>query len=486
MTESKTLTREPSTRTALATDRLGAESVMCFIATAATPMTVIAGVVTTGFATTGLLGIPVAFASVGALLLLFSVGYVAMSRHVRNAGAFYAYISHLSRPLGVGAAWVALVAYNALQVGLYGLLGATAAPMLDTWWGLDVPWWVVAAACWLFVAVLGQQAVDLNGRVLATLLVAEIAIIVLLSVSNVLHPAGGETDFAALDPGELVGDGAGAMLVLAVLGFIGFEAATVYAEESRNPRRTVPVATYTSVVALAVLYTFGSWAMTVAVGSDAIVATSQQQQTGVIFGLAGAQLGQAVVTVTEVLLVTSIVAATVSFHNTVARYMFSLGREGVLPTALGRTSARSAAPRAASLCQSAVGALVIAIYAIGDLDPLVELFFYAGTAGGLGVLLLVTVTAVSVLWFFAHDRRGEGVWSAHVAPAAATALLLLVSWAGISNMPQLLGTPPGSPLPWLVPAVYGAVALAGIAWGAALAATRPSTYAGIGAGGNLR
>ena len=65
------------------------------------------------------------------LLALFSVGYVAMSRHITNAGAFYTYVTHgLGRPAGVGAAWMALLAYNALQVGFYGIIGAAAAPLL--------------------------------------------------------------------------------------------------------------------------------------------------------------------------------------------------------------------------------------------------------------------------------------------------------------------------------------------------------------------
>lgn len=467
----------------LAKDRLGVDAVMCFIATAATPLTVVAGVVTTGFAMTGLIGIPVAFLAVGAILLLFSVGYVAMARQVTNAGAFYAYISHLGRPLGVGAAWVALVAYNALQVGLYGLLGATAAPLVEEQLGVLLPWWAIAGVCWLLVAILGQQAVDLNGRVLAVLLLAEVAVIVVLSASNVLHPVSGSVDLVALSPAELTGPGAGAILVLAVLGFIGFEAATVYAEESRNPRRTVPIATYASVIILALLYAFASWAMTVAVGTDRIVSASQEQETGVLFGLAADQLGSAVAMIAQVLLITSVVAATVSFHNTVARYMFALGREGVLPSALGRTSTRSSAPRAASTVQTIIGAVVIALYALTGLDPLVELFFYAGTSGGVGVLLLITATAIAIVRFFARHRHGENLWRTRVAPTAAVLVLLVVSYVGIANMPQLLGTPPGSPLPWLIPLLYVAVAAAGVVWGLVLAGRRPQVYATIGTGG---
>src|SRR5699024_11544398 len=114
---------------------------------------------------------------------------------------------------------------------------------------------------------------------------------------------------------------------------------------------------------------------------------------------------------------------TSSVHDAVARYMFALGREGVLPEALGRTSTRTGAPQAASLVQTVVGAAVIAGYALGGLDPLVELFFYAGTAGGLGVLLLVTVTAVAIVVFFApHDHR-VSKWRSRVAPVAAAVLL---------------------------------------------------------------
>src|SRR5699024_3705068 len=198
---------------------------------------------------------------------------------------------------------------------------------------------------------------------------------------------------------------------------------------------------------------------------------------------AGAQLGPMVVTIAEVLLITGIVAATISFHHTVARYMFARGREGVLPEGLGRASTRTVAPRAASLTQIGVGAAGIATSGVGGLGPLVDLFFYAGTDGGLGVLLLVTVTAVAVVVFFARHDHQESRWRSRVAPVAAVVLLVVVSAAGIVNMPELLGTPPGSVLPWAVPAVYLLVALAGVVWGRSLARRRPHVYTTIGLGG---
>ena len=106
---------------ALARDRLGVAAVVFFVMSAAAPLTVVAGVVPTGLAVTGLTGISIAFVAMAVVLAIFAVGYVAMSRHISNAGAFYAYISQgIGRPVGVGAAWLALVAYNCFQIAAYG------------------------------------------------------------------------------------------------------------------------------------------------------------------------------------------------------------------------------------------------------------------------------------------------------------------------------------------------------------------------------
>ena len=309
----------------LARNRLGVPAVVYFALSAAAPLMVTAGVVTTGYAVTGMTGIPLAFVVIGVVLVVFSVGYVAMARYVANAGAFYAYITHgLGRPLGVGSAWVALLAYCALQVGLYGVIGAATVPLLGQWFGVEPAWWVIALCCWLLVAVLGVLRVDVNGTVLAVLLLAEIAVILLLDVADLTHPAGGAISFDALAPANLTQPGAGAILALAMLGFVGFESAVVFSEESKDPRRTIRVATYASVAIMAGLYCLSAWAMTVAVGPDQIVDRSREQGPEVMFTLAAEHLGATVADIAHTLLATSILAGMISFHNTTARYAFAL------------------------------------------------------------------------------------------------------------------------------------------------------------------
>ncbi|PZF88552.1 APC family permease [Micromonospora deserti] len=483
MSSTATTERPSNVSEALARGRLGVPSVIFFVLSAAAPLTVVAGVVTTGYGVIGVTGIPLAFLTVAAVLLLFSVGYVAMARRLANAGAFYAYISRgLGRPAGVGAAWVALIAYNALQVGLYGTIGAAAEPVLDRIFGAHPHWAVVALVAWALVALLGVLRVDINGLVLAALLVAEIVVILVFDIGQLGNPAGGEVSLAALSPDNLLVPGAGAVLVLAILGFVGFESAVVFSEESRDPRRTVPLATYLSVAIIAAVYALSSWSMTVAVGPDRIVAEAGEQSVGLIFNLAGTHLGGTAVTIGQALFLTSVLAAMISFHNTTARYAFALGRERVLPAVFGRTSPRTGAPRAASLAQSALGLVVILLYAANGWDPVVQLFYWGGTSGGFGVLLLITATAVAVIAYFARGGAGETLWRRAIAPGLAVVALVAIVALAVANFADLLGVAPDSTLRWAIPAAYPAAALLGVLWALVLRGSRPDIYARIGLG----
>src|SRR5262249_17960550 len=210
---------------ALARDRLGVPAVVFFVMSGVAPLTVAAGVVPTAYATTGLRGIPAAFIAVAAVLGVFSVGYVAMARHITNAGGFCGFVRRgLGRVFGVGAALVAVVAYNLLQVGLYGAFGPGMASYAADKLGVDAPWWAWALAAWLAVAVLGLRHVDLNSKVLAVLLTTEVLVVVALTIAGLTHPAGGShghLSVATLSPSILFQPGVGAVLVIAVLAFTG-------------------------------------------------------------------------------------------------------------------------------------------------------------------------------------------------------------------------------------------------------------------------
>jgi len=467
---------------ALARDRLGVPAVLSFVLASVAPLTVAAGVIPTAFQTTGLTGIPAAFLAVAVILAVFSAGYVAMTRHITNSGAFYAFVSQgIGRAVGVSAALVALLSYTFLQVGLYGAFGPSAAAEAAGHLHVHASWWVWALGAWAVITVLGLLRVDITGKVLAVLLTAEITVILAETISGLAHPAGGHVSFATLSPAALISQGFGTfgvLAVVAVLGFVGFEQAPVLAEEARNARRTIPVTTYLALGMIAVVYAGASWAMAVRNGDSHVVAAAAKQGPGLLFGLGGSGgLSQAA----QLLFLTSLFAAALAFHNVVWRYMYALGRESVLPAALGRTGGNNI-PKAASLAQSATGLAVIVVYAAGGWDPLTHLFFWLGTTGGFGIIILLALTAVAVIAFFARDPRGETAWRRLIAPALAAAALAGIVVLAALHYATLLGVPPGDPAAWALPASYAVVAAPGLGWGLILKARRPQVYAAIGLG----
>ena len=250
------------------------------------------------------------------------------------------------------------------------------------------------------------------------------------------------------------------------------------AEEARHPRRTVPAATYTALGMIAIVYAGASWAMAAHAGTSHVVAAATAQGPGLLFGLSGSSfLSQAA----QLLFVTSLFAAALAFHNTVWRYAFALGRENVLPAALGRTGGNNI-PKAASLAQSVTALAVIAGYALAGAPPMQGMFFDLGTTGGLGIILLLAATSAAVIAFFGRDPHGENTWRRLIAPALAAVLLAGIAVLAIGHYAILLGVPPGAVAAWGLPAAYAATAAAGFAWALLLKRRRPAVYATIGLG----
>jgi amino acid transporter len=473
---------------ALARDRLGVPSVIMFALTAAAPLMVVGALVSSAWGWVGVTGFPLAFVIIAIVLAVFSFGYVAMSRHITNAGAFYSYISQgLGRPLGVGGALVALLAYNLLQIGLYGAFGFFASMILETKNIATIDWWVLALALWLAIAVLGLLRVDVNSKVLMVLLGAELLAVTIFDFIFLSNPAEGGVSLEPWAWGSLK-DAAGPAFAVAVTAFVGFEAAPVFAEEARGKNRTVTMATFLGLAVMVISYAVTSWAAAVSIGVDALVPMAQTpeiaQAGGPFFPTLAEKGGSWAADLGLVLLTTSIAAAALSYHNTTARYAFALGRERVLPAFFGRTRARSGAPASGSIFQTVIALVVIVLFAVQGWDPMLNLFFWLGTSGGVGVLFLVFATSLSVIFYFLKDARGEGAWSRLIAPILSSVALAYIIWLVIDNFGGLLGFQPGqeNAAVWAFPAAYGAVAVIGVIWALILRATSRQDYDSIGLG----
>ncbi|WP_168200743.1 APC family permease [Allokutzneria sp. NRRL B-24872] len=416
---------------------LGVADLVFFVVAASAPLTVAAGGVPQVYAATGVLGLPVLYLVLAVVLAVFSAGYAAMSRHIVDAGAFSAYVAEgLGARVGTGAATVALIAYNSMQVSLYGLFGVAASGLLAKQAGWTVPWWACALVAMALVAVLGYLRVDLNARVLAVLLLVETVAVVIFDVAEL--GTGGSEAVQVLSPAAVATGAAGAALCFMMGSFVGFESAAIYGEECRDPRRTVARATYISVAFIGVGYAVTAWAFAAGTGVSGLIGASTEHGPELFFVLAERSVGTWFVDLTRVFYVTSLFAALLSFHNVVARYFLAMGRKGVLPRALGRTHPRHGSPHIGSLAQSGLALLVVGGFALTGMDPITTLFTWLTNVGSLGVIFLLTLTSLAITVFFGKRPR-ERWWSQRVAPALGTLLLGVILVLSISQFDVLLG-----------------------------------------------
>ncbi|RSS57709.1 APC family permease [Streptomyces sp. WAC06614] len=475
---------------ALRAGRLGTAGLLLSVLAASAPLMVVAGVMPQIFGLMGIVGQPLLFVILGCVLALFGVGYAEMSRHVHNAGAFYAYIARgLGPTAGAGASLVALVAYSAMQVGVYGILGFEVSGLFATYLKIDLAWWVPALAAVALTGVLGWLKIDLNARVLGVLLLIECALVVVFDVAALAEPGPQGLSLHAFDPGTLSGAGLGTALCFCIAAFVGFEQSPVYAEETSKPHIVVSRVMFLAVGFVALFFAFSAWALTVATGPAAVVEEAGEAGPGLLFQLTEARLGNAFTDVLHVLFVTGMFAAMISFHNVVARYAFAMGREGLLPAAFGRTNPGTGAPATGSLLQTVVAAVVVVAFAVSDDkpagDPTVpvgHLFTWMGSVGALGVTLLMATASFAVIAFFVRrGSAGAQLWRLLAAGAAGIALLVIVGYT-VKDFGVLVGAAQGSVLNWLLPALIGAAAVGGLAYGAVLRARRPEVHARIGLG----
>lgn len=476
-------TEPPVPGTPLRPGRLGAGRLALFAAATAAPLTAVGGAIPIMYAVSGNTGAAFCLLVLTVVLLVFAAGHTAMSRYVPNPGAFSSYIAKgLGGAGAVAAAFVALLAYNAIQIGMYGLIGAILSEFVGVELSLELDWWIWALVAWAVVGMLGVLQLDLSGTVLTVLLVLELLVLATLVGLALDNPAGGRISATGLDPGTLSAAGLGAVLALGTAAFVGVESAPAYRAEVKDQRRTVARASYLAIVAVGVCYALSAWALTVATGPENTATVAAVAGPGLVADVVARHGGVALAVVVQALLGTAVLAALLSGHNAVVRQLYGLGFERVLPARLGRVGVRTGAPVAASLAQTGLALVVLLAFAAAGRDPVSELFTWLSAMGAVGVLLLLTATSVAVLNFFNGRADAVGArWSRLVAPTLATMGLSVVLVLLLADFGTLLA--PGAPgyLRGLLPALPGVVALAGLGWGLALRSAQPEVYARVGA-----
>lgn len=274
------------------TGKLNTASIVFMVIAAAAPLTVIGGNVPLMIASGNGIGAPIGFVVAAFVMLMFSVGFVAMTPHVEKAGAFYAYVTRgLGISAGTGTALLALLTYTCIQVGVYAYMGGVLEGVVKSLGGPDIVWWVYTLATAIVVAVLGYRHIELSSRVLGVALIFEIGVVAVLDIVIVAKGGDSGVNLSSFTPGSIFSGPVGIAVLFGLTGFIGFESTAVFRDEAVDPDRTVPRATYIAVLVIGGFYAVSSWAVILGFGPDKAMATAKADPINFIFLIMERYLG---------------------------------------------------------------------------------------------------------------------------------------------------------------------------------------------------
>ncbi|MEA2230167.1 MAG: hypothetical protein QOF04_3797 [Solirubrobacteraceae bacterium] len=466
----------------LAQGALGLPGVLFCIVTGAAPIAAMmfnvpVAVLGGGFAA------PAAFLVATVVLTIFSVGYIEMSRRVTAAGGFYSFITHGFGPvMGMGTAALISLCYVFFSCAVIGVTAYFAATSIEDWTGVALPAWLIMAAIIAITASLSWFHIELTSKILGVFLVTELIGLLVFGFAVLFQGGADGISLAPLNPLEIGGNtaavkafgaaAAGVALFGAFWSWVGFEMAPNYAEESREPKKIAAYAMYTSVIGLGILYVFISWMFVSgwgeAASAQAVADQFEGKYASAFYPLTDRFVGSGLTTMFEILIITGSFACQMAFYNTASRYLYAMGREGLIPDALGRTHPRHHSPYIASMVVTGIICVYILGFVIYDSSTegaLLKLGTWSPLLGVLGILAIQALVSFAIIKFFLQQARDGFHWfKTLVAPVIGGVAQIVACYLLIKNRSLLSGAGDAlfvKAIPWIVLLIFlGGIALA--------------------------
>jgi amino acid transporter len=438
---------------------LGPVKLVALIIASAAPLACLLGTVPLLFAFGFGPWAPETFLATTAVLLLFSVGYAQICQRVTGGGALYTYVAcGLGSPWGVGAAFVAVSAYLVFNMGNYAYTGYFAHLFLLQLTGLDIPWYELSAFFGVLVGLLGYRQLDVSARLILVLLVFEFGLIALFDGAVLIRSGLSAFTLGIFQRSHSVPLGALSIgLMYAFLCYIGFESAAIYSQEVHRPTRSIPIALFAAVLSLGGVYILTTWLTIGLVGAGRITSVALADPPQLYLNLNTQVVGHIGTYFLGLFVTTSMFVTTLALHNAATRYLYSLGRHRCFPAPLGVVHSKHHSPHIASLVASCATAMPAILLGIAGVPPIVGLGSVTTALGTIGILMLQSLAALSIVVYFA--RLGEVHWWKTVtAPLSAAFALAAAAVLATRHFALLSGTsePVIAFLPWLLVVTFGA------------------------------
>jgi amino acid transporter len=381
------------------------------------------------------LAAPLAYAVAFLIVMATAVCMVQLALHLPSAGGYYTYLSRSLNPkAGFLAAWMFFLYEPPCAGANLAFLSYMLHNIVKIEAGIDCPWYVFFLATVLLITVPIYRGIEISATVVIWLTGIEMLIVACLALTSYLHPGDGRIqlqDFGSWH--SFSQKGFYLAIVFSISVFTGFESVAPLAEETRDPRRTLPRAVLASTTLLGVFMVVCAMALLTGWGNSQIAAFASSAEAPVIL-LAKRLWGAAWILV--LLAVTnSILAVAIAGTNSATRVFFAMGRARALPAMLDYVHPRFQTPRNAIVLETfltlAVG-LGIGFWIGPDQE-----YYVMGVAMTLGLMFIYFAGNVGVYFYYRRQRPAEFRFLLHfLLPLLSSISLVWVAYKSAVPLPD--------------------------------------------------
>ncbi|MCY9876919.1 APC family permease [Vibrio natriegens] len=411
------------------------------------------------------------------IMLLFTIGFVAMSKYIDNAGAFYAYIQKgLGRSVGLGAASLAVISYFLILIALQAYMGYSIASATNNLLGISLPWWVYSLIIVGIIAFLGYRDIELSSKFLSIALILEISVVLVVDAVIFFDKGVTGIEQSAFHISNIISGSPGLGILFAIFSFIGFESTVIYREEADNPDKTIPRATYISVVSIGIFYVISIWLFVSGIGEENLTSYAELHGTDIYLALTEQYMGIVFMDLMHVLLITSLFACALSLHNIVVRYKYTFGRFGLISKKFYSVHEKYRSPHYSSFFLSVISVVSFVFLIAIQADPVTQIYAWGAMSGTLGYMTILCLTCLAVISFFMKNRNGENKFQVFLAPVLGFLGILTCLSIAVSNLPDLIGGDNAKSVSTLVVALLIAVFVGGFIAAQTIKVRYPNKY----------
>jgi amino acid transporter len=429
---------------------------------------------------------PLTIVAAGIAILFLGNTLSEFTKVLPSTGGFISFIGKtFGGRTGVTTAILVGVGYIAAMASVIAIVGGLFQMILQHYnvGGLDkVPWIIWTLIFLALAAMMMVRGISISTKIAGLFFAFEMTILLLVSIITLIK-FHGYINFKPFNPHNITNgfSGLSAGFPLAIYLFIGWENSAALAEETREPRKNVPRAVFTSVVIMLVAYVFFAYS-TVVGFKDNVGALTNSTTNPVPFLSVAGEITAFILFFAFLAGMTSTLGALIAGTNSQARLIFNAGREGLLPKFMGSVHAKRRTPMNALFVFLGCGLLIIGVWGLGHIFgghassgsmSALNMFVESSTFGTILLLLVYGLSNLALPFYYKkHHPERFNTWRHGLLPILGLLTILV---------PLYYLAKPGQPTPfnWYPYMALGLVVLA-IIYASALVSRDPGIADRVG------